>query len=95
MKRIACFMLATALCVSLFGCGQSPAETQIATVAAPTETTAPKYTPIDHVGILVDWWWVIPVGIVVLALLGGGIYMIIGMIVAFRKPGKFDAKKKK
>ena len=41
MKRIACFMLATALCVSLFGCGQSPAETQIATAAAPTETTAP------------------------------------------------------
>ena len=82
---------------------ETTAPTEVTTVptevtTAPTETTettAPKYNPIDHVGILVQWWWVIPVGIVVLALLGGGIYMIIGLIVAFRKPGKYAAKKKK
>lgn len=82
---------------------ETTAPTEVTTVptevtTAPTEipeTTAPKYAPIDHVGILVQWWWVIPVGIVALALLGGGIYMIIGMILAFRKPGKYAAKKKK
>ena len=58
------------------------------------ETTAPVSTPVDHVGILLQWWWVIPVAIVLLAILGVGIYVIVGMILAYRKPGKYDSKKK-
>ena len=83
---------------------ETTAPTEVTTVptestAAPTtrpagETTDPNYKPVDHVGLLVQWW-VIPIAIVVLAILGLGIYVIIAMIVAYRKPGKYDAKKKK
>lgn len=61
---------------------------------APAQTTAPVSTPVDHVGILVQWWWVIPVGIAALAILGVGIYVAVGLILAFRKPGKYDTKHK-
>ena len=84
---------------------ETTAPTEVTTIptestAAPTtrpadETTDPNYKPVDHVGLLVQWWWVIPIAIVVLAILGVGIYVIIAMIVAYRKPGKYDAKKKK
>lgn len=58
-----------------------------------TEATEPSATPDDQVGMLVKWWWIIPVAILALAVLGGGIYVIVGLILAYRKPGKFNAKK--
>lgn len=61
----------------------------------PTQPTEPKFNPIDHVGILVNWWWVIPVALIFLFVFGVGVYTIIGWIVGVGKKGKFDAKKRK
>ena len=60
----------------------------------PTEVASPKFNPIDHVGILINWWWVIPIALVVLFIFGVGVVTIIGWIVGIGKKGKFDAKKK-
>ena len=80
---------------------ETTAPTEVTTIPAteqtqpPTETTAPVSKPVDHVGLLLQWWWVIPVAIVGLAILGGGVYVILGLILAYRKPGKYDKKNSK
>ena len=78
---------------------ETTAPTEVTTLpTAPTETaetTEAQPTPVDHVGIPIQWWWLIPAAILALAILGIGIYIIVGLILAFRKPAKFDAKKKK
>ena len=81
----------------------APTEETTAPTVAPTEEptlppiqpTEPKFNPIDHVGILVNWWWVIPVALIFLFVFGVGVYTIIGWIVGVGKKGKFDAKKRK
>ena len=73
---------------------EAPTVSTTAPTQAPAQTTAPVSKPVDQVGILVQWWWVIPVGIAALAILGVGIYVAVGLILAFRKPGKYDTKHK-
>lgn len=60
-----------------------------------TEATVPNAEPDNHVGVKLDWRWVVPVALIVLIILGVGIYIIVGLILAYRKPGKYNAKKKK
>jgi hypothetical protein len=60
-----------------------------------TEATVPNAEPDNHVGIKLDWRWVVPVALIALVILGVGIYIIVGLILAYRKPGKYNAKKKK
>ena len=63
------------------------------TTEAPAETTTPVVKPVDHVGIP-GLAVLIPLAIVGLAIVGALCYVIIGLILGYRKKGKFDAKRK-
>ena len=63
------------------------------TTQAPTVTTAPAAKPADNTGIpgLVI---IISLAILGLAIVGAVAYVTIGLILGYRKKGKFDAKRK-
>ena len=63
------------------------------TTEAPAETTTPVVKPVDHVGIP-GLAILIPLAIVGLAIVGAVCYVVIGLILGYRKKGKFDAKRK-
>ena len=63
------------------------------TTEAPAETTTPVVEPVDHVGIP-GLAILIPLAIVGLAIVGAVCYVVIGLILGYRKKGKFDAKRK-
>lgn len=75
-----------------------PVETTAPTTEATTvpNTTVPPTPelPEEPAGsnALKEYLWVIPVAILGLAVLGAGIYIIVGLIVAFSKPAKFSKK---
>ena len=63
------------------------------TTEVPTETTTPVVKPVDHVGIP-GLAILIPLAIVGLAIVCAICYVVIGLILGYRKKGKFDAKRK-
>ena len=63
------------------------------TTEVPAETTTPVVKPVDHVGIP-GLAILIPLAIVGLAIIGAICYVVIGLILGYRKKGKFDAKRK-
>ena len=69
--------------------------TEATTVPATTQapTTAPAQSIIDKI-TLSPWMWIIPVAIAGAAILFAGCYIGIGLILGYRKQGKFDAKRK-
>ena len=69
--------------------------TEATTVPATTQapTTAPAQSIIDKI-TLSPWMWIIPAAIAGAAILFAGCYIGIGLILGYRKQGKFDAKRK-
>lgn len=66
---------------------------------APTETTQPTAAPTEEIpaapGILEGiQWWVVAAAALALVILGAGGYVTVGLILGFRKKGKYDKKKK-